>query len=79
MAKRSYNSPVFLDGNGTISLTVSQLAALGVSDPAKWEQFWAESEEYCIYGDFDVNNPDTWPEGFDLADPASWDILLGLD
>ena len=79
MAKRSYNSPVFLDGNGTISLTVSQLAALGLDDPAEWEAFWAESEEYCVFPDFDVNDESTWPEGFLLGNPGTWDILLGLD
>ncbi|MBR3172064.1 MAG: hypothetical protein IKF22_12605 [Lachnospiraceae bacterium] len=78
MAKRSYNSPVFLDGNGTISLTVSQLAALGVSDPAAWEEYWEEFSDMCLFEDFDVNNPDTWPEGFNLADSDTWDILIGF-
>ena len=77
MAKRSYNSPVFLDGNGTISLTVSQLAALGVSDPAEWVDYWEEFSDMCVFKDFDVNNPDTWPEGFNLADSDTWDILIG--
>lgn len=74
--KNRYTTPVFLNANGTITLTVSQAAALGLSEPAKWEEFWEEAKDSCIYEDFDVNIESTWPAGFSLADPDSWFILL---
>ncbi len=76
MKKPMYISPAFLAANGTISLTVSQLAELGLSDVAKWDDFWAEAQDSCLYADFDVNKPSTWPSGFSLSNEESWDILI---
>lgn len=78
MLKNKYIKPMFLEANGTIHLTTSQLAALGVGDVAGWDEFWAEAEEYAIeiYPNFNVNDPTTWPSGFSLGDPETWDILL---
>ncbi len=78
MRKPMYMSPVFLAANGTITLTTSQLAELGVSDVAEWDAYWADAADSCIYDDFDVNDSSTWPEGFSLSDPTSWDILIGF-
>ncbi len=46
--KRMYTTPVFFEGNGTITLTASQAAALGIGDIAAWNQFWEEAGEYCV-------------------------------
>ena len=78
--KMKYGSPNILEANGTIDLTVSQLAEIGLSDPAAWETWWEESGDIVqeIFPDFDINTPGTWPEGFDPSDPESWDILLNF-
>ena len=76
--KKTYTIPNFFAANGTITLTVSQQAALGLGDAAEWDAFWADAEEFCVIDDFNVNDPDTWPAGFSLSDPDSWYILLGM-
>ncbi len=76
--KRIYTAPVILESNGIISMTSSQLAALGVGDVAGWDEFWEEAKDACQYSDFNVNDPDTWPDGFNLADDQTWDILVGF-
>jgi hypothetical protein len=73
--KFGYISPVFLDGNGSITLTASQLGKLGVDQDvvSDWETFWAENGEE-FPGDFDVNDAAGMlaKYGFKLADPDTW-------
>lgn len=78
--KKTYTIPNFFAANGTITLTVSQQAALGLGDAAEWDAFWADAKEYAeeFFPNFNVNDRSTWPDGFDLADPDSWFILLGM-
>jgi hypothetical protein len=80
MLKNKYVKPMFLEANGTITMTVSQLAALGVGDVDSWEDFWEASSDIISenFPDFNVNNRSTWPAGFDLADPTTWDVLIGF-
>lgn len=78
--KMKYGSPNILEeATGEITLTVSQLAALGVSDVAGWEEWWADAQDFVVFEDFNVNDPNTWPEGFDLSDSNTWDILIGFN
>lgn len=70
--KRMYTSPVFFAGNGTITLTVSQAAAIGISDSVAWTEFAAEADGNFVDG-FDINDPSTWEKfGFSIDDPDSW-------
>lgn len=77
--KRIYTAPVILESNGTIHMTTSQLAALGLDGTAEWDQFWEDHSEEVedLYPGFNVNSQSTWPEGFTLGDPDSWYILIG--
>lgn len=79
--KMKYGSPNILEeATGTITLTVSQLAALGVGEAQtlEWEEFWTENQEFIsdTYPDFNVNDSSTWPDFFNLADPDTWWDLL---
>ena len=78
--KMLYVAPLFLAANGTITLTVSQLAELGV-DPSvigAWEDFAAGVDEDDWAEGFDVNDPSTWAEfGVDMNDPDTWFNALG--
>ncbi len=78
--KKTYTIPNFFAANGTITLTVSQQAALGLGDAAEWDEFWADAEEFAneLFPDFNVNDTSTWPAGFSLSNPDSWYILLGM-
>ncbi len=80
--KKVYTIPVLLEGNGSISLTVSQAAALGIGDPVAWTAWWEESGDFCVFDGFEFDNPSTWTEaieaGFDVNDPTTWDILIGF-
>ena len=75
--KIPYTSPIFMATNGTINLTVSQLAELGIDiDTSIWNSFWYSHEDEIkkYYPDFDpINN---YPEGFDLNDEETWDGLI---
>lgn len=78
--KKLYTSPMFLDGNGIITLTGSQLAALGCDQSVitDWDAFWSDNGSEYPAG-FDVNNPDTWSQyGFVLSDPDTWLNPLGF-
>ncbi len=73
--KIGYVSPIFLDGNGTITMTASQLGKLGVDQNVvtEWEAWWAAcGEEYPE--DFDINKSDEMYEkyGFLLSDSDTW-------
>ncbi len=72
--KRMYTSPVFFAGNGTITLTVSQAAAIGISDPAAWEAFAAEAADAGAFVDgFNINDSSTWAQfGFNPNDEDTW-------
>lgn len=76
--KNAYITPAILLGNGTITLTASQAARLGLGNVAEWDAFWADAEDSCVFPNFRPGNPDTWPDGFKLGDPDSWYILLGF-
>lgn len=86
MAKLRYLSPIVLNSNGVINMTLSQNGVLSEKDVAKWDDFWADAEEYVkeYYPDFDINNSSTWPAGFLGVEGAeenseiydSWWILL---
>ena len=75
-----YVAPLFLAANGSITLTVSQLAALGV-DPSvigEWAAFAEGIDEEDWAEGFDVNDPTTWEEfGVDMNDPDTWFNALG--
>ena len=76
--KRTYTIPNFLAANGTISLTTSQAAEIGTGMIAKWDEFWADAEDFVNEGhpNFDVNDSSTWYNGFDWNDPTTWNNLL---
>lgn len=82
--KKIYTIPVLLEGNGKISLTVSQAAALGIVDAAKWEDWWDEFGDIIpdFFPGFDPEDSTTWEDaisaGFDPGDPDSWYILIGM-
>ena len=77
---KKYLSPFIILANGTINMNVSQLGQLGVGEEvvSEWNVWWADAQEFAEanYPDFDVNNQGTWPAGFSLSDPESWDVLL---
>ena len=75
MSKQLYVSPMFL-ANGTIHMTASQLAELGLDD-SSWDEFWEDAGDIVneIYPDFNINNESTWPDFFDPADSETWDKL----
>ncbi len=73
MSKLMYVKPMFL-ANGTIVMTASQLAALGLDD-SEWAQWWEDAGDYVVYENFDINDPDTWPEFFDSENSETWDLL----
>ena len=76
---KKYLSPFIILANGTINMTVSQLGQLGITiDVGQWAAFWEASGDLVqgIFPTFDIQNPDTWPEGFDSADPNTWHILI---
>ena len=78
--KMFYVSPLFLAANGTITLTVSQLAELGCDQSviSAWESFAQGIDEGDWAEGFDVNDPSTWAEfGVDLNDSDTWFNALG--
>lgn len=76
MSKKYYVAPLILDANGTINMTVSQLAAIGL-ETSVWNDFWDSLGDIVneCYPDFDINNDSTWPTGFDPNDSTTWDML----
>ena len=71
---------MFLEASYTITLTVSQLAELGVDQSviSEWEQFYSEVDPNDFADGFDVNDPNTWKQfGFDLNNPDTWYNVLG--
>ena len=74
--KMKYYSPLILDGSGSINLTVSQLADLGIADVALWKEFVEEWGEF-FPSDFSLEDQSTWEKyGFDPADSETWYSLL---
>lgn len=79
MAKLRYISPIVLNSNGIIDMTLSQNGNLSDGVVNDWNGFWAEAEDFVkeYYPDFDINDSTTWPDGFlGLEDPDSWFALL---
>ncbi len=78
---KKYFSPFVILANGTITMTDSQLGELGIDiDVGAWNEFWAACDGQVLpeYENFDIQNPGTWPAGFDQYDQESWYILLGF-
>ena len=77
---KKYLSPFIILANGTINMNVSQLGQLGVGEETvnEWNVWWADAQEFAEknYPNFDVNNQDSWPEGFLLSVSETWDVLL---
>ncbi len=79
--KMKYGSPNILEeATGEITLTISQLAELGVGEvqALEWQSFWEEHQEFIsdTYPNFNVNDTSTWPSFFNLANPDTWLDLL---
>ena len=82
MARKFYVSPMILDANGTITMTVSQLGELGIDNVEDWTKYWNDFWDASgdivdeIYPDFDINDSSTYPKGFDPADENTWFVLI---
>lgn len=81
MAKKIYTAPVLLSG-GDIDLTDSQEGEWGggSTDYPSFDAWWnsddVQSNLDMILQGFDINNPTTWPEGFDPNDPLTYELLF---
>lgn len=87
MAKKAYFSPILLSvGDGNIDLRPSQEGSYGGGD-TDHDDFWAWWNSDDVqenmdtirgsYPDFDPDDSSTYPSGFDINDPDTWDILFG--
>lgn len=82
MAKKKYSTPLFITVGADIGLTDSQegIWGGGSTDYPTFDAWWnsddVQSNLDMILQGFDINNPSTWPEGFDPNDPLTYELLF---